>query len=347
MKEESLFEYFPFTPISNNFIEKYMIDANPVFTVIYIYLLKKFINRDEINLDKVCNKMDILQSDMIKCLNYWKEKGLINFEINENILNIKFINKFDEKPSKVIIQKEKGYTDDEITMFSQKEEVQQLFRIAENKFARTLTYQDRKRIIELFYGYGITMEIFVMLLTYCKEKGKDKLNFNYIEKVAIDWIENEIDTPQKVENYVKLYDENFKKIMTVFGIGNNLPAPIQIDYMKRWILEFKMPIDVIEEACRITMLQTGRPRFDYAEKVLQNWINNDIKTLEDVNINREKFKLEKQMNDEEMKKKIDAINKQKVYQQPQRKNKFINFDQPKVDFKKLRELEIKNLKGEI
>lgn len=345
MKDENVFTYFPFTPIDNNFIEKYMIEANPVFVVIYIFLLQKFMKHEKISISEVSNKLDILQSDIIKCINYWQEKGLVKFEINEDVLNINFINKVDEKPNKVIIKKEIAYTDEEITMYSNQEEIQQLFRIVENKFAKTLSYQDRKKIIELFDGYGLSMEMFIVLITYCKDKGKT--NFNYIEKVALDWIENGIDSVEKVESYIKFFDENYKKIMIAFGLRNQEPAPIQMEFMKKWTMEFKTQLDVIEEACKRTILKTGKPKFEYADKIIINWKNENIKTIEQIRAKDEKFKLENQLKEDEMKKKMEKINTEKSYQQPQRKNKFVNFDQPKVDFKKLRELELKALKGEI
>ena len=41
MKEKDISTYFNFTPISNAFIDEHMLQANPIFVVIYIFLLKK------------------------------------------------------------------------------------------------------------------------------------------------------------------------------------------------------------------------------------------------------------------------------------------------------------------
>lgn len=346
MKEKDISTYFNFTPISNAFIDEHMLQANPIFVVIYIFLLKKFLSNQTILISEISNVLDILQSDIIKCMNYWKDKGLIEFEISQDTLNINFINKNNEKHNKIIIQKEMDYTEDEVTTYSEKEEIQQLFRIAENKFAKTLSYQDRKKIIQLFDGYGLSMEIFAILITYCKDKGKT--NFNYIEKVAIDWLENGIDSIEKVESYIKLFDETYKKIMVAFGLRSQEPAPVQLEYMKKWVIELKIPINVIEEACKKTILQIGKPKFEYADKILINWKNQNIDTIEKIKEQDDKFKLEKQLKLDEFNKKMEKMNLDKVQQANiQRRNKFVNFEQPVVDFQKLRELELKALKGEI
>lgn len=345
MKNENIYNYFPFTPISNYFIENHMIQANPIFVVIYIFILNKTLKSEHIKISEAIKEFDILESDIIKCLEYWQKKSLIEYKIEEDALYVNFIEKQENIPPKIIVQKEKSYSDEEISFYSKQEEIQQLFKIAENKLAKTLSHQDRKKIIELYDGYSINMEIFAILLTYCKEK--NKCNFNYIEKVALDWCENGIDSSEKADEYIKMYDEKYKKIMYSLGLRNQEPAPNQIKYMKKWITELKLPIELIEKACNKTMTTIGKPNFDYVEKILISWLDNNIKTLDDVEQNNEKFKIEKQMKNEEMKKRMEKLNQEKKYFKPYNNDKFVNYEQPNLDFKKLREYEIKSLKGEI
>lgn len=344
LKFNNLSNYFNFTPICNLFIEKYISKANPIFVVIYIFLLNKCFKNESLIINEISKEFDILESDILKCLNYWKEHNLIEYKIENENLYVNFLNIKIETAPKVIIQKEKSYSDEEIMFYSKQEEVQQLFRLAENKLAKTLSYQDRKKIIELYEGYNISIEVFATLLTYCKER--NKTNFNYIEKVALDWCENGIDTAEKVDEYIKIYDENYKKILKALGI-NSEPTKAQLVYLKKWTNEYKMSLKLIEKACDITLITIGRASFEYVDKILISWKAQNIATIEQVEEINEKFKAEKQIKFEENQKKLQKNLENKQYSQNYKNDKFVNYTQPKLDFKKLREYEIKNLRGEI
>ena len=55
-------------------------------------------------------------------------------------------------------------------------------------------------------------------------------------------------------------------------------------------------MELIQEACSRTVLQTGQPSFPYADKILQRWKDKNIRTLGDVRLQdaqHQKRKLEK------------------------------------------------------
>ena len=278
--------YFSFVPIYNLFIEKYMIKSNPSFVVIYIYILKKSINSEDINLEDLSKELNILASDIIKALEYWQSQNIISYKQINNKVEVIFFeikeqnlqNNGDKKQE--LDNKDKTYTDEEVTIYSQKEEIQQLFRLAEKKLAKTLTYQDRKILIALYENYGMSLEILAILFTYCIENGKN--NLNYIEKVAIDWCENNIDSLEKVETYLKVYNSDFKTIMKFFGILNRAPIKKEEDFMKKWILDYKIPMPIIEEACIRTIVKMGKHSFEYASAILKHWKEKNVKSLEDI-----------------------------------------------------------------
>lgn len=336
-------EYFPFVPLSKGFIEKYMIKANPNFVIIYIYILKKHFDKEQIIINQISEKLDILETDVLKALSYWQENKALNYQLTESkTVNVEFLN-FDLQEGYKKEEKECNYTEDEISVYSQQEEIQQIFRIVENKLAKTLSYQERKILIRLYDNYSISMEVMVMLLTYCIEK--DKTNFNYIEKVAINWSENRIDSIEKVEAYIKIFDKDHKNIMQAFGIRNREPIKKEIEFMKKWIIEYKMPINLIEEACTRTILKTSNPSFEYANGIITNWHNDGVKKIEDIEELDKKFDDISKSKESQIKKRQenmgkDKFNKNATYS----KNKFVNYTQPNLNFKELRELEIKALK---
>lgn len=339
--------YFSFVPIYNLFIEKYMIKSNPSFVVIYIYILKKSINSEDINLEDLSKELNILASDIIKALEYWQSQNIISYKQINNKVEVIFFeikeqnlqNNGDKKQE--LDNKDKTYTDEEVTIYSQKEEIQQLFRLAEKKLAKTLTYQDRKILIALYENYGMSLEILAILFTYCIENRKN--NLNYIEKVAIDWCENNIDSLEKVETYLKVYNSDFKTIMKFFGILNRAPIKKEEDFMKKWILDYKMPMSVIEEACVRTIVRTGKASFEYATSILKGWKEKNVKSLEDIkNLDNEHENYIKSKK-EEKQKRVEQTFKPNI-KNNYGKNKFVNYKQEPLDYELLRKIEIMALK---
>ncbi|MFR4986694.1 MAG: DnaD domain protein [Lachnospirales bacterium] len=339
--------YFSFVPIYNLFIEKYMIKSNPSFVIIYIYILKKSINSEDINLEDLSKELNILASDIIKALEYWQSQNIISYKQINNKVEVIFFeikeqnlqNNRDKKQE--LDNKDKIYTDEEVTIYSQKEEIQQLFRLAEKKLAKTLTYQDRKILIALYENYGMSLEILAILFTYCIENGKN--NLNYIEKVAIDWCENNIDSLEKVETYLKVYNSDFKTIMKFFGILNRAPIKKEEDFMKKWILDYKMPMSVIEEACARTVITTGKASFEYASSIIERWKERNVKSLEDIKNLDNEYENYIKSKKEEKQKRVEQVFKPNI-KNNYGKNKFVNYKQEPLDYELLRKIEIMALK---
>lgn len=339
--------YFSFVPIYNLFIEKYMIKSNPSFVIIYIYILKKSINSEDINLEDLSKELNILASDIIKALEYWQSQNIISYKQINNKVEVIFFeikeqnlqNNGDKKQE--LDNKDKTYTDEEVTIYSQKEEIQQLFRLAEKKLAKTLTYQDRKILIALYENYGMSLEILAILFTYCIENGKN--NLNYIEKVAIDWCENNIDSLEKVETYLKVYNSDFKTIMKFFGILNRAPIKKEEDFMKKWVLDYKMPMPVIEEACVRTVITTGKASFEYASSIIERWKERNVKSLEDIKNLDNEYENYIKSKKEEKQKRVEQVFKPNI-KNNYGKNKFVNYKQEPLDYELLRKIEIMALK---
>ena len=93
MKIEFDFENeFCNTPVPNFFIENYMCKENAVYCVIYIYLYKKYCERDcNISIDSLAKKFNINELEIINCLDYWKGKKLVEYDKRSESLYLKFV----------------------------------------------------------------------------------------------------------------------------------------------------------------------------------------------------------------------------------------------------------------
>ena len=136
--------------------------------------------------------------------------------------------------------------------------------------------------------------------------------------------------------------------MSCFGIKNREPIEKEISFMKKWLMIYKMPLNIIKIACEKTIFRVGKPSFAYADTIISDWYKKGVKNIAEIE------KLDKEFLD----KKTNLIQNNNNFKtnlnQDQNKqinsfktNKFINYKQPNYDFDALRELEIKLLKEEV
>lgn len=337
------------TPISNIFIDKYMPKANATFVKVYLYGYRNcYHDFYELTSKQIADTMDILESDVVLAWKYWEKEGLMKLQFNDKTNNydveylpieevtesqsgktVKF-NPFSTKPQ---------YSPQELSIYKDSsEQIRELFSYAQKTLNKLLTYTDMNVIFSFYDWLRLPTDIIKLLLAYYSDK-----SMKYIEKVAIDWAENGIDTIDKAEEQMKLYGE-YRFIMKAFGISNRNSIGSEEEYMRKWIKTYKLPSNIIEEACKKTVLQTGKATFVYADQILTNWYKNNVKTIEDIN------KLETAFSE---KKKIEAENRASKNSNPnmntKKQNKFVNFEQRQWDFEELERLEReyidKNLEG--
>lgn len=128
-------------------------------------------------------------------------------------------------------------------------------------------------------GLRFPKDLVIFLFDYCIEL--QKANPKYMRKVAINWAANGISSEKEAQEFVMQYDSAIRVVCDQFGLHQTLGKG-QLEYIKRWSREWKMPLPLIEEACRRTMSGIGKPSFPYAEKALKAWLEAGFTTLEEV-----------------------------------------------------------------
>lgn len=78
-----------FTSVSNVFIDEFMPKANGEFIKIYLHLLRLVHSGSDavsrnLSTEKIADKFNILESDVIRALNYWSDQGLLSLSFNDN-----------------------------------------------------------------------------------------------------------------------------------------------------------------------------------------------------------------------------------------------------------------------
>jgi len=244
------------------------------------------------------------------------------------------------KPKRNLTEKP-SYSVDEIELYSSRSnETKKLFQTAEKLLAKPLSYNDLTVIFSIYDWMRLPLEVIEKLLEYCVENGHRSLR--YIEKVALNWAENDIETIEEANDYINTYNRDYREILRALGASRRDPTDKEIEFMKKWLKEFKMSLEILKEACERTLFQTGKANFKYADKIITSWRESGVRTIED--IERADDKHSKEIENKSARKNSVIAAKKPT------KNKFVNFEGREVDDsdieKKARELLLKKLRGE-
>lgn len=336
------------TLLPNSFIDHYMPNATPLYVMVYILGLRHCVQGvDGISIKDLAQALHLLESDVLNAWRYWEEKRLIKIH-DDSIDNfsIEFYTIEPEQAQALYKEKSKyrinlatqpNYSPKEIDIYMERsDEIRKLFKSSESIFAKPLTYSELNMLLSFFEWYALPIEVIEVMLDYCVSN--NKRGKNYLEAVARDWSENGIDTVEAANDYIDTF-AIYHKILKAFGITGKTPNKKQIAFMKKWIYEFKLSIDVILEACETAFLQTGKAKFEYADTMLKDWSEKQINSIEDVKKANEQFLKNKKAESSENIKKQPPVAIKQPY-----KNRFINYEQREWDYAKIEEMAQSKLK---
>lgn len=308
-----------FFEVANAFAEHYMLEASGAYIKVYLYGLYSCHNElCDISNKQIAKKLSLLESDVINAFKYWEKKGIVKIieKELENDFDIEFLDITNLKPKENIdLSKPHTYSPLELEIYmEQNENVKNLMKYAEQKLGRLLTSSEMSLIYSLYDFLHLPFDVIYFLLEYYIDKNKK--NLRYIEKVAIGWASEGINSLEMAENYVSQKEktanekEMFKKISEIFD--NNL-AESEKKFIHTWVSDFKMSEELIKYAYELTISKTGKPSFPYMNTILKAWFDKKI---------AEKSELLGEA-------------KPKDIVQAKKTNKFVNFKQQNIDYEEL------------
>ena len=333
------------TPISNRFIDEYLPSANPAYVTVYILLYRHTFHKENIDTQYVSSKLNLLESDVVNALKYWEQRGLLKLTSSSDSFLIEFLEvkstdenntsqpetKINseqlEKITPLLLETKPDYSLEEINMYmGNSEEVRNMIAFSGRCLGKHLNYNDIKTIYSFYDWLRLPFDVIYFLLEYCC-LDLEQRSLRYIEKVALDWHDNNIETTEQAKKHVMQYSQ-YRKILKIVGMPNIDPTPLQIKFMQTWINEFKMSIDLIVEASNKTIDAIGKPSFNYTNKILKEWNEKDIKTIDAAQEDIKKFK------DQQGEKFSKSVINSTVTIKPTR---FVNFQQSEWEFDEARE----------
>ena len=103
-----------------------------------------------------------------------------------------------------------------------------------------------------------------------------------------------VDTLDSAKKLTMSVPKEMKAVMEALGLsGDRQPVEAEITYVRRWTQRYGYGMDIIAEACKRTVISTGKASFKYANGILKGWHDAKVKKLEDIIAADEEFRRKK------------------------------------------------------
>lgn len=300
------------TLLDNQFIDSYMLDANGEFVKVYLLLLRYASDPSkELSVSMIADILNYTENDVNRALNYWKSQGLIADSAAAPVKEEKIEEpKAPQKEPKKVVPVNR-----EITQ-KQREDFQEVIFVAEQYLGKTLSKSDIDILTYLFDELNMSAELIEYLIEYCVENGHKSIH--YIRSVALNCSERGISSPSQAKKEIPIYCKNYYIVLNAYGIKGRAPAAPEIEFIRRWIEEYKMDMDLIVEACNRTMNAIHQPKFEYTDTILKSWMEKGVRHIKDVAALDAKYQQAKEKGNKSRTSTPPA--------QPNPKNRFNNFE---------------------
>ncbi len=302
-----------FTTISNLFIDTYMTEAKGEHVKVYLYLLRLMQAGRQISTKEMASRFDISEKELCDALKYWIKMDVLRLNYDGKILKsitllpmksndedtavedpfanmAAFQSEQDAKKAKrsskksepiLMVPDKHELSAKELQALSRNEDFSQLMYVIERFLGKALTQSDIRALAYIYDDLQFSSDLLEYLIEYCVTK--KKTSFRYIEKVAIDWYENEIQT---VEAAKKRYDGEpalYKTVLNTLNIRRAVATSIEKNYMDTWYHSYGFDEAIILEACNRAVLQ--RPadaNFPYVNGIIESWHKQNVRSLSDI-----------------------------------------------------------------
>lgn len=198
------------------------------------------------------------------------------------------------KPSRALSRPEKP---DSIYLARRMEEdagIAYLMQTADEIFGRLTSVNDKATLLMIHETDGLPVEVIIMLMQYAA--GIGKCNIRYIEKTAISWADEEINTLELAEKKIQNLTSGRSAAVIVqklFGLDEHSPTEKETAYADRWMNQWKFSTDMLRRAYEICVDAKNKYIPKYVDSVLSRWNSAGIKTPEQIEIDSSRKKAPK------------------------------------------------------
>ena len=277
LEQNDLPMLFSSTELPDVFFTEYLSQASGDYIKIYLYIVFLSKYGKDVKINDLSKKLNIDFKTIQEGIKYWEDTGVITKKNTGYI-----INNLQE------IELHKLYKP-KVTLSAEniKQTAQNQYRAKAIENINTLFFQGimspswYSDIDLWFKKYSFDEEVMIALFQYCYNRSA--LHRNYIQTVAEAWFKSNVKTYSDLDSLF----EKQEKLNTLYkSIGKKLGytralTEYEKGYIEKWTIEYAFGLNIIEIALKKTTAKTN-PNFDYLDKLLSDWHDRGLKTVEEI-----------------------------------------------------------------
>lgn len=264
-------------PIPKAVAEKYLKLVTLTQLKVLLYTLSHL--AEDPSDEQIASALSLERSDVADSLKFWDDTGIL---ISKQPTSV---NPTQDIPSKKIVKKEiiKPSRAEIAMRGDESEELRLLLREAEEKFGRQLNFSEISTFVWLFDEQGMDISLILTLIEFARNE--NKLNIGFIERTAINWINNGIESITDADRYISDMIEKrtaWKIVEASFGIEPRLASTKELEYSKLWIKDWGFSREILKAAYERCVDAKSKFIMSYTAKILDSWHKSGVTCLADI-----------------------------------------------------------------
>lgn len=259
-----------FLPVSVEFIKNYMPSAPGDYIKVYLFGLMQASAGSELSIQSICRSLHITELQIEEALQYWHHKGMVSLSGNNPTQCIFLCSQAEEPPQNSKLYGNQNYV----------AEIQSILD-------RNLTTNEIKTFLDFTDVYSLPREIVIRLVRHCSSEAVRGRNVSvaYLEKMALNWADEGIDTLEKAEEKIGCYNAITSGALRVIrrldaGSGR-LPTADEQDLYEKWTKEWGFTQDAVLLAMSDTTASL-KPSMKYLDAILKSYWEKGIQSTTDI-----------------------------------------------------------------
>lgn len=263
--------------ISGGAAEKLIRRGDGSAALLYIYMLK---NKGNLSVAEAQNALGFTEQQVYDAMGALRAMGMISGGGGT-----------EGKNNNQDTEELPDYTAEEITReMDSRSDFSMLSQEVQRCLGKPLTTNDLKILLGLYQHLEMPSEVILLLISCCIEEHQDKYGTGKIptmrgvERVAYIWARNGILTLEEAMKYLKrrsVQKSAAGEIAKVLQLKNDTLTETQKKYIYRW-LDMGFKAGAVARGYDRTLVNTGGLKWNYLDKILANWHEKGLHTIEEI-----------------------------------------------------------------
>ncbi|MBR6053221.1 MAG: DnaD domain protein [Clostridia bacterium] len=214
--------------------------------------------------ERIARDAGVSEARADAALDYWREAGILTegTGIPEP-----------EKPVSIAANELIPMTGEETAEIIRRRDLSGAIDEAQKLLGKTFNTTELKTFAELVEQLQVEPAYILTLISWCKRRGKGTLY--YVRGTAVSLVSEGIETLSQLEEHISRREKaesDIGQLRKMFGIGERALTKTEEKRFTQWLIEDKLPIEVIGIAFDMTVNNTGKISFAYIDKLVRIWI---------------------------------------------------------------------------